>query len=178
MTQALADNHVAAHHDQHELLKALRRKRAAGRREQEPRSPTFGQRVADGVASTVGSWRFIIVQSVLLAAWIVVNVIATIHHWDPYPFILLNLLLSFQAAYTAPLIMMSQNRQAAIDRSNAAHDYDINIKAELEIETLHEKVDLLREQEVVELTRLLREMLTKLEALQQETKQAAGPTPG
>lgn len=173
------NNHGAGNNrEKHELLKALRRKRAARRREQKPRIPTFGQRVADGVASTVGSWRFIIAQSILLAAWIVVNVIATIQHWDPYPFILLNLLLSFQAAYTAPLIMMSQNRQAAIDRQNAAHDYDINIKAELEIETLHEKVDLLREQEVVELTRLLREMLAKLETLQQETKPAAGPTAG
>lgn len=179
MTEALSGNHTATNHipgdrEKHELLKALRRKRAARRREQKPRTLSVGQRVADLVANTVGSWRFIIIQSILLAAWIVVNIIATIHHWDPYPFILLNLLLSFQAAYTAPLIMMSQNRQAAIDRQNAAHDYDINIKAELEIETLHEKVDLLREQEVVELTRLLREMLAKLETLQQETK-PAGP---
>lgn len=183
MTQALSDNHAAANHgandhEKHELLKALRHKRAARRREQKPPPLSVGQRVADGVANTVGSWRFIIAQSLLLAAWIVVNIIATVHHWDPYPFILLNLLLSFQAAYTAPLIMMSQNRQAAIDRQNAAHDYDINIKAELEIETLHEKVDLLREQEVVELTRLLREMLAKLETLQPEAKPAAGPAAG
>ena len=178
MTQALSSNNIPANQEKRELLKALRRKRATRRRER-PKTLTFGQRVADGVANTVGSWRFIIAQSILLAAWIVVNLIASIRHWDPYPFILLNLLLSFQAAYTAPLIMMSQNRQAAIDRQNAAHDYDINIKAELEIETLHEKVDLLREQEVVELTRLLRELLGKIEALQPETKPTAdGPTAG
>lgn len=149
-----------------ELLTQLRRKRAARRKDEVKENLTPGQRVADWVAALVGSWRFIIIQSCLLALWIAVNVIAAVQHWDPYPFILLNLLLSFQAAYTAPLIMMSQNRQAAIDRRNAAHDYDINIKAELEIETLHEKIDLLREQEVVELTRLLREMLAKLEVIE------------
>jgi uncharacterized membrane protein len=76
-----------------------------------------------------------------------VNVTAFIQRWDPYPFILLNLALSFQAAYTAPIIMMSQNRQAAIDRDAAQHDYEVNLKAELEIELLHQKLDLLRETE-------------------------------
>lgn len=154
-----------------ELLAELRRKRAA-RRKESSESPTFGQRVADWVATLVGSWRFIIIQSCLLVVWITINVIAAVQHWDPYPFILLNLLLSFQAAYTAPLIMMSQNRQAMIDRRNAAHDYDINVKAELEIETLHEKIDLLREQEVVELTRLLREMHATIAAMEQRVKPA------
>lgn len=155
-----------------DLLAELRRKRAARRKEAAESPPTYGQRVADWVATLVGSWRFIIIQSCLLAIWIIVNVVAVIQHWDPYPFILLNLLLSFQAAYTAPLIMMSQNRQAAIDRRNAAHDYDINVKAELEIETLHEKIDLLREQEVVELTRLLREMHATIAAMEQRAKSA------
>lgn len=90
--------------------------------------------MADTVASTVGSWRFIIVQSILLSFWIILNVIATIKHWDSYPFILLNLMLSFQAAYTAPIIMMSQNRQSTIDRERAEHDYQVNVKAELEVE--------------------------------------------
>jgi uncharacterized membrane protein len=87
--------------------------------------------VADAVAATVGSWPFIIVQSLLLAMWIVANAIL-IGGWiagkpfDPYPFILLNLVLSFQAAYTGPVVMMSQNRQAAKDRDEAEHDYRIN----------------------------------------------------
>ena len=110
--------------------------------------PSQGQRIADRVAEVVGSWRFIIIQSSLLALWILFNVIGFIAHWDPYPFILLNLALSFQAAYTAPIIMMSQNRQASIDRLSARQDYDVNLKAELEIELLHQKLDLLREQEI------------------------------
>ena len=77
---------------------------------------TPGAALADWVAETVGSWRFIVVQSVILAIWITLNVMAFIRHWDPYPFILLNLVLSFQAAYAAPIIMMSQNRQSEIDR--------------------------------------------------------------
>src|SRR6476659_5771816 len=94
---------------------------------------TSGQRIADGVASTMGSWRFIIIQSCILAVWIALNIIALVHHWDPYPFILLNLTLSFQAAYAAPIIMMSQNRQAAKDRLQADEDYRVNCQAEEEI---------------------------------------------
>ena len=92
---------------------------------------TLGERVADGVAAGVGSWPFIITQSALLAAWIVLNGLV-IGNWiagkpfDPFPFILLNLVLSFQAAYTGPVVMMSQNRQAAKDRDEAEHDYRIN----------------------------------------------------
>lgn len=95
---------------------------------------TRGERIADGVAARVGSWPFIIVQSTLLALWIVANTIL-IRDWlngkpfDPYPFILLNLMLSFQAAYTGPFVMMSQNRQAARDRDEAEHDYDVNRQA-------------------------------------------------
>jgi uncharacterized membrane protein len=97
---------------------------------------TWGQRVADGVAATMGSWRFIILQSCLLAVWIVFNIVGWREHWDPYPFILLNLVLSFQAAYAAPIIMMSQNRQAEKDRLAAQHDYDVNVKAEEEIKAI------------------------------------------
>ena len=85
----------------------------------------------------------------ILLLWIVLNVTAYIQHWDPYPFILLNLALSFQAAYAAPFIMMSQNRQQDIDRKQAENDYQINVKAELEIELLHQKIDELREKEVL-----------------------------
>ena len=97
---------------------------------------TTGQRVADGLATVMGSWTFIIVQSVILAIWIALNVAAYINHWDPYPFILLNLALSFQAAYAAPIIMMSQNRQAAKDRLMAEQDYVVNIKAEEEVKSI------------------------------------------
>ena len=117
-----------------------------------------GQRIADQVAATMGSWRFIIIQSVILLAWIALNVTAFVEQWDPYPFILLNLALSFQAAYAAPFIMMSQNRQQDIDRQSAEHDYQINIKAELEIELLHQKLDQLRETEVMYLTQAVKEL--------------------
>jgi uncharacterized membrane protein len=99
---------------------------------------TFGQRVADSVAAMMGSWTFIIIQSVVLAIWIVVNVIAWVSHWDPYPFILLNLALSFQAAYAAPFIMISQNRQAERDRHQADEDYRTNVEAEQRIEELQQ----------------------------------------
>jgi uncharacterized membrane protein len=123
---------------------------------------TIGQRIADAVAATMGSWKFIIVQSVLLAFWIALNVTAYVQQWDPYPFILLNLALSFQAAYAAPFIMMSQNRQQDIDRKSAEDDFKINIKAELEIELLHQKIDQLRETEVLNLTAAVKELTALL----------------
>ena len=127
-------------------------------------APNFsvGDRIADRVAATMGSWTFIIIQSLLLAVWIVLNVTAYVKQWDPYPFILLNLALSFQAAYAAPFIMMSQNRQAAIDRADAKTDYQVNAKAELEIELLHQKIDLLRETELAELVEVIRRLEARL----------------
>ena len=95
-----------------------------------------GQRIADGLAAVMGSWTFIICQSIILVFWISLNVIGYIEHWDPYPFILLNLALSFQAAYAAPIIMMSQNRQAVKDRLMAEQDYVINQKAEEEVKAI------------------------------------------
>jgi uncharacterized membrane protein len=94
---------------------------------------TVGQRAADAVVRVVGSWSFILIQSAILTVWVILNVTAWIHHWDPYPFILMNLVLSLQAAYTAPMIMMSQNRQAARDRLEAHNDYLTNLRAEEEI---------------------------------------------
>jgi uncharacterized membrane protein len=102
---------------------------------------TLGQKIADAVADTMGSWRFIIVQSTLLACWITLNATAWINHWDPYPFILLNLMLSFQAAYAAPFIMMSQNRQASKDRIAAEIDHQVNAKAELEVGLILKRLD-------------------------------------
>ncbi len=154
-------------------LRALRRKQRELAPEGKPAPKlTIGQKIADQVAAIMGSWTFIIIQSVLLFIWIVLNVtvvIAFIKKWDPYPFILLNLALSFQAAYAAPFIMMSQNRQQDIDRREAENDHQINIKAELEIELLHQKIDSLRENEVLMLTKTINELT---ELLQRESKAA------
>lgn len=132
---------------------------------------TFGQRVADKVAAFGGSWTFIILFAAVLAAWIVLNsaILARRHEaFDPYPYILLNLFLSMTAAVQAPVIMMSQNRQAAKDRLDAAHDYEINLKAEMEINRLHEKLDDLREQRWAELVSMQQEQLRLLQQLLEE----------
>jgi uncharacterized membrane protein len=141
-------------------LRSLRRSTRASRSAQV--QLTLGQRVADAVAAGMGSWRFIIIQSAILVVWIVLNVTAWIQQWDPYPFILLNLALSFQAAYAAPFIMMSQNRQQDIDRRKAEDDFRVNVKAELEIELLHQKIEQLRETEVVNLTAAVKELTAML----------------
>ena len=161
MTTAAHRNGMPTH-----LRRALaraRRRRRAG-----TPTPSLGIRLADLVAATVGSWRFIAIQSVLLGSWVVANAIFGTRAWDPYPFILLNLLLSFQAAYTAPIIMMSQNRQTELDRSRAVADYQVNIRAEAEIALLHEKLDLLRERQIVELTDMLRRALDRIEKLEEK----------
>ena len=156
------------HENEQVLLKELRQLRRDVRQEAREAATgedlTTGQRVADTVAEMMGSWAFIIIQSLILAVWVVLNIIGWIKAWDPYPFILLNLALSFQAAYAAPIIMMSQNRQQDIDRKAAENDYRINIKAELEIELLHHKLDSLREQEVLELSKAVRELTELLAA--------------
>ena len=133
--------------------------------------PTRGQRLADAVAATIGSWRVIIFQSTAIVLWITGNVLVGPGAWDPYPFILLNLLLSFQAAYTAPAIMMSQNRQSEQDRHHAENDYEVNVKAELEIELLHEKVDLLKERELLALTAAVKLLAQRIEGLQTQLAQ-------
>ncbi|QQL49950.1 DUF1003 domain-containing protein [Mucilaginibacter ginkgonis] len=104
-------------------------------------SSTFGQRLADAVANGMGSWRFIIIQTVIVGLWMGLNVIAFIKHWDAYPFILLNLLFSTQAAYAAPIIMMAQNRQSQRDRAQADSDYQTNVEAKKEIEQLLERLN-------------------------------------
>jgi uncharacterized membrane protein len=101
---------------------------------------TFGQKASDWIADKVGSWQFILGQSALLFVWAVLNVTAWVQHWDPYPFILMNLVLSLQAAYTAPMIMMSQNRKADRDRIEAHIDYEVNLKAEIEIKAILENL--------------------------------------
>jgi uncharacterized membrane protein len=126
---------------------------------------SFGQRVADRVAETMGSWTFIIIQSTILLAWIVLNVVAYIKVWDPYPFILLNLGLSFQAAYAAPIIMMSQNRQAEKDRMQTRNDYEVDMKAEMEIMQLHEKFNELRDSYWSDLVQMQQRQIEMLERL-------------
>lgn len=101
-----------------------------------------GERLADKMAAYGGSWKFIIMFTVILAIWIIINSVVLLSKaFDPYPFILLNLVLSCLAAIQAPVIMMSQNRQEAKDRARSEHDYQVNLKAELEIRNLHQKID-------------------------------------
>ena len=99
-------------------------------------SLSFGNHLADTVAKGMGSWRFIIIQTVLVILWMSLNIVGFMAHWDVYPFILLNLLFSTQAAYAAPIIMMSQNRQSDRDRVQAQADYQTNVDAKQEIEAL------------------------------------------
>lgn len=100
-----------------------------------------GERIADRVTAFIGSWPFLIAQSVILLIWVGLNITAYVQKWDPYPFILLNLMLSFQSAYTAPILLMSQARETRIDHQKLQYSYEVNQKAELEIELLHEKAD-------------------------------------
>ncbi len=127
---------------------------------------TFGERVADRVASLGGSWTFILVFLGLLGFWMAFNTLVLRHSaFDPYPYILLNLLLSCLAALQAPVIMMSQNRQAETDRLQARNDYEVNVKAELEILQVHEKLNELRESDWVALVELQQMQLELLERL-------------
>jgi uncharacterized membrane protein len=99
-----------------------------------------GERLADGVAAQIGSWRFLIIQTIAVGIWVALNLLAVAHHWDPYPFVLLNLLFSVQAAYTGPVLLLSQNRSAQRDRIMAEHDYATNEKSEQLIEALLSEV--------------------------------------
>jgi uncharacterized membrane protein len=126
---------------------------------------TFGQRLADGVAAFGGSWTFLISFGAALLAWVGANLLLNQSALDPYPFIFLNLLLSMLAAVQAPVIMMSQNRQAAKDRLVTSHDYECNLKAEIEIMALHDKVDQMRNDDLKNLIARQQEqidLLTKL----------------
>jgi uncharacterized membrane protein len=126
---------------------------------------TLGQHAADAVATFGGSWTFISIFAAILVVWVGLNSFVLVNYdkiFDPYPYILLNLFLSMLAAIQAPIILMSQNRQAEKDRLNAEHDYEVNLKAELEIMLLHEKVDLLRESQWGELLAIQKEQLKLL----------------
>jgi uncharacterized membrane protein len=137
---------------------------------------TFGQRVADKIAAFGGSWPFIFLFFGALLFWIGLNSVV-LAHWgkpfDPYPYILLNLFLSMLASLQAPVIMMSQNRQAVKDRIDAEHDYEVNLKAEIEILALHEKVDSLREKQWNELVEMQRQQIELLTQLLEEKQRPA-----
>lgn len=118
----------------------------------------FGQRLADSVANGMGSWSFIIIQSLIVLLWMGLNVVGFINHWDPYPYILLNLLFSTQAAYAAPIIMMAQNRQNERDRAKAEDDYQCNIDAKKEIEQLQIKLNAIETDKLDRILELLEKM--------------------
>lgn len=120
------------------------------------------QKLADKVARVGGSWSFIIAFCTALALWAILNVLLATHAFDPYPFIFLNLMLSMVAALQAPIIMMSQNRQGLIDRAAAEHDYVVNLRAELEIMLLHDKLDALRERDILGRTDVIDAQLAQL----------------
>jgi uncharacterized membrane protein len=119
---------------------------------------TVGQKLADSVATGMGSWRFIIIQTIIVAIWMGLNVLGFVQHWDPYPFILLNLLFSTQAAYAAPIIMMAQNRQSDRDRAQAQADYQTNLDAKLEIEALQKHLSLIETEKLDKIMQMLEEM--------------------
>ena len=121
-------------------------------------SLSYGQRLADSVANGMGSWTFIIIQSILVIVWMVCNLVGFIYHWDVYPFILLNLVFSTQAAYAAPVIMMSQNRQGERDRIQATKDYLTNTEAKLEIEQLQIQLNKIETEKLDKLIKMLEEM--------------------
>ncbi len=124
-------------------------------------SSTFGQRLSDKIAAGMGSWKFIIWQTIIVICWMILNIIAFNQHWDPYPFILLNLIFSTQAAYAAPIIMMSQNRQNQRDRIQADNDYRTNIEAKKEIEALQLHLNKLETEKLDLIIALLQENIKK-----------------
>ena len=119
---------------------------------------SFGQRIADKMANGMGSWAFIIGQTIFVIIWMTLNVIGFIRHWDVYPFILLNLIFSTQAAYAAPIIMMAQNRQSERDRLQAQADFDTNIEAKLEIEALQLQLNKIETEKLDKIISMLEEM--------------------
>lgn len=148
------------------LLKRQHVSRDIGQEFQE--SLTFSQKISDSIASYAGSWPFVIGFILVLVAWVSLNsfvLYPTGKAFDPYPYILLNLFLSMLAAIQAPIILMSQNRQASKDRIEASHDYEVNLKAELEVEALHMKIDQLRDEQMKRMIELEEKHLETLEQI-------------
>jgi len=124
-------------------------------------SLAFGQRLSDTVANGMGSWRFIIWQTIIVILWMTANVVGFIYHWDIYPYILLNLVFSTQAAYAAPIIMMAQNRQNERDRAHAEADFKTNVEAKKEIEELLEKLNSIEIDKLDKILAILQKMDSK-----------------
>ena len=133
-------------------------KKAKNWHEEHLETSSIGQRLADSVATGMGSWRFIIIQTIIVVLWMGLNVLGFVKHWDAYPLILLNLLFSTQAAYAAPIIMMSQNRQSDRDRAQAQADYQTNLDAKLEIEALQKHLSLIETEKLDKIISMLEEM--------------------
>lgn len=129
--------------------------------QQHAQASGYGDRLADFVAKMMGSWTFIIIQTIIVILWMGMNVVAYISHWDPYPYILLNLLFSTQAAYAAPIIMMAQNRQNERDRVQANEDYRTNLEAKKEIEELQLRLNKIESEKLDKIILLLEEMNSK-----------------
>lgn len=146
----LTKNNAQAHHEHWNLLDGIHFKFPTFKHDHAPvinvnavadEQMTMGQKIADSVAATIGSWRFIIIQGIVLSLWITLNSLAFTFHWDNYPYVLCNLALSFEAAFSAPFIMMSQNRQAEKDRIMAESDYHTNTKGEEETRNIMDHLD-------------------------------------
>jgi uncharacterized membrane protein len=118
----------------------------------------LGDRLADAVANGMGSWSFIIIQTILVVLWMTLNLVGFFYHWDVYPFILLNLLFSTQAAYAAPIIMMSQNRQNERDRHHAHEDYQTNLEAKKEIEELQKSLNTMEIEKLDKIIKMIEEL--------------------
>lgn len=169
--EILEDPKISLTKFERHVLQSIRKKNIISRdtRRESYDKRTLGERLADQVAQLGGSWKFITIFICFLISWIVLNSFLLVktgkEAFDPYPFILLNLFLSMTTAIQAPIIMMSQNRQAEKDRMQATNDYEVNLKAELEIQRLHEKVDALREGEWKDLKEIQERQLRSLERL-------------
>jgi uncharacterized membrane protein len=126
---------------------------------------TRGERLADKLAAEVGSWRFLISQSLVLAGWVGINLTPGLPHWDESPFMMLNLVFSFASAYTAPVVLMSQNRQSEIDRKKAEHNHNVNLRSGQNVELLHEKLDDLHTKQLNDLTQIVKQQQEILQEL-------------
>jgi len=140
--------------------------------ELDEKNPAFSSKVADSVAAFGGSWKFILSFIAFLAVWIIINVVLLQKAFDPFPFILLNLFLSAIAAVQAPIIMMSQNRKEDKDRQRATSDYLINLKAEIEVRNLHQKIDLLMSEQMQTLFEIQKAQMELMDEIKGALKKA------
>lgn len=131
---------------------------------------TFGQKLADKLATKVGSWGFLIGQTTVLTAWVGCNLAPGMPHWDESPFILLNLVFSFASAYTAPVVLMSQNRQSDEDRAHAMQNHQVNLQTAENLELLHQKMDAVYTQKLAELSELIQKQVAQTEAQKAEAE--------